>query len=114
MGIRYDNRKIRTNRTQASKEARDRRGLKRVQQYTTPRFPEISPSDYASISSQQHEWTYGDRYYKLAAKYYGDSEMWWVIAWFNQAPTESHLVIGDTIEVPISIEQALSVFYRGA
>ena len=40
--------------------------------------------------------------------------MWWVIAWFNQAPTESHLVIGDTIEVPISIEQALSVFYRGS
>ncbi len=83
MGIRYDNRKIRTNRSQASKEARDRRGLKRVQQYTTPRFPEISPSDYASISSQQHEWTYGDRYYKLAAKYYGDSELHWIIVTVN-------------------------------
>jgi len=114
MGIRYNNRRIRTNSTQASKEARKRRGLKKVRQYTTPRLPEISPEDYSSVITEQHEWTYGDRYYKLAAKYYGNSEMWWVIAWFNQAPTESHLVIGDTIEVPISIDQVLTIFYRGS
>jgi len=114
MGIRYNNRRIRTNSTQASKEARNRRGLKRVRQYTTPNLPEISPSDYASIATQQHEWTYGDRYYKLAARYYGDPAKWWLIAWFNQAPTESHLVIGDTIDIPISAEQVLTIFYRGA
>ena len=50
----------------------------------------------------------GDRYYKLADGYYGDSRYWWIIAWFNKKPTESHIKVGDIIRVPTSLGDILS------
>ena len=35
-------------------------------------------------------WKLGDRFYKLADQYYGDPTLWWIIAWYNRMPTESH------------------------
>ena len=60
-----------------------------------------------NIEGISHLWTLGDRYYKLADKYYGDSTMWWVIAWFNRAPTEAHLKIGDIIIIPTPLDDWL-------
>lgn len=112
MSIRYDNRAIRTNAKEVFKEILKNRGIKKVRQYTTPIFNEITSEDRASLDKIQHLWTYGDRLYKLADQYYGDSELWWVIAWYNERPTESHFLIGDVVEVPLPLEDVLGVFYR--
>ena len=53
----------------------------------------------------------GDRLDLLSQEFYGDPRYWWVIAQFNQKPTESHFQVGDIYYVPISIEQILE-FYR--
>ena len=50
----------------------------------------------------------GDRYHKLAEAYYGDATYWWVIAWFNKKPTESHISPGDVIRIPTSLGSILS------
>jgi hypothetical protein len=68
-----------------------------------PLFEEILQFDY-----DDHVWGMGDRYYKLAASYYGDSKYWWIIAWFNKKPTESHIEIGDVIRVPKSLGDILA------
>ena len=52
------------------------------------------------VSTFDHIWSMGDRYFKLAYKYYGAYEHWWVIALVNNAPTEGHLEYGDVIKIP--------------
>ena len=46
-------------------------------------------------------------YSKLAHKHYGDSSLWWVIAWFNKRPTESHVTVGTVIVIPMPIQKVL-------
>jgi len=60
------------------------------------------------VTSDTHIWKYGDRFYNLAHKYYGDPTYWWVIAWYNALPTEADIRIGDVIQIPISLEEARS------
>jgi hypothetical protein len=46
----------------------------------------------------------------LASEYYGTPELWWVIAWFNGKPTEHHVELGEVIQVPLFLDEALSIF----
>lgn len=91
----------------------DNRNIKKVKQYSSPAFPELTVERRRAIQYDSHIWKKGDRYYKLAHRYYGDSTLWYLIAWFNQAPTESHLVIGDTIMIPLSAESVMVYFNNG-
>ena len=63
----------------------------------------------ARVEQVSHVWSVGDRFYKLAHKYYGDSKMWWVIARFNSKPTEAHLNLGDVIAIPVPLTDALRI-----
>ena len=74
--------------------------LKYFRYYQTPQFRDLEEVDIDDIEDVGHSWGLGDRYYKLAHKYYGDPEMWWIIAWYNGKPTEAHLKIGDVVKVP--------------
>tara|TARA_R110000824_G_scaffold138078_2_gene302746 strand:- start:60 stop:287 length:228 start_codon:yes stop_codon:yes gene_type:complete len=69
-----------------------------------------SPQDIMGLDMIGHTWKVGDRFYKLAQEHYGDSTLWWVIAWFNQTPTESHLEIGDGIQIPMPLDKVLGIF----
>jgi|TARA_R110000824_G_scaffold11740_2_gene51400 hypothetical protein len=82
-----------------------------VSHYDTPFFPEITLEDRYSLVNEQHTWNVGDRYWKLASKFYGSSDLWWVIAWYNQKPTDAHVKIGDTIAIPMPIDRVLGLFY---
>ena len=69
--------------------------------------------DFANIFSfsyKTHIWGLGDRYYKLAHAYYGDSQYWWVIAWFNKKPTEQHIKLGDVVKVPLPLQTVLTSY----
>jgi hypothetical protein len=33
--------------------------------------------------------------------------MWWVIAWFNRMPTESHVELGEIVVVPLPLAKIL-------
>ena len=55
-------------------------------------------------------WKIGDRYWKYAAKYYDNPQMWWVIGWFNKKPAESDLKIGDKVLIPMPLEKILEYY----
>jgi hypothetical protein len=78
-------------------------------QFATPRLRHPTPLEKGSIPTSKHVWKYGDRFYKLAFQFYNNSAYWWVIAWFNQLPTESHVKEGMVIYIPIQLEDGLSV-----
>ena len=48
-------------------------------------------------------------FWKISNDFYGSPEHWYIIARFNNTPTEAHVKIGDTIKIPISLAQALQV-----
>ena len=86
------------------------RNIRKLVQYATPVFPELTVDRRQSILYDSYIWKRGDRFYKLAHKYYGDASLWYIIAWFNQSPTENHVNIGDTIMVPVNSERVLTYF----
>tara|TARA_Y100000310_G_C20086011_1_gene536078 strand:+ start:123 stop:464 length:342 start_codon:yes stop_codon:yes gene_type:complete len=84
-----------------------RQNQKNIRQYETPVLRHPTVIERALISSDRHIWTVGDRFYKIAGQYYNDSRYWWVIAWYNEYPTEGHVQPGTLIDIPISLEEAL-------
>jgi nucleoid-associated protein YgaU len=107
MTSRYSTTPIGTNSSEQYENEFKERNVKFIRQYFTPILRHLDPSQMVDISGISHTWKVGDRYYKLAHRYYGDSELWWVIAWFNKAPTESHLRLGDVILIPTPLETFL-------
>ena len=76
-----------------------------TQQLDYPTHDEIKNFEYIN-----HMWSLGDRYYKLAHKYYGSAEYWWVIAQFNQKPTEQHVELGSILKVPLPLRDVLESY----
>jgi nucleoid-associated protein YgaU len=106
---RYLNRRILLNDKEMYEDVFFERSVKHINQYETPKFEFPNKDNISKISLQQHIWKTGDKYYKLASKYYGDPKDWWVIAKFNNKPTESHLKIGDIILIPTPLQQVLNI-----
>lgn len=88
------------------------RGVKSLRFYSTPEFEKLTANDYAEIHEIRHVWKIGDRYYKLADKYYGDTQYWWVIAKYNERPTESHISLGEVISIPQPLEVMVELYRR--
>jgi nucleoid-associated protein YgaU len=101
--------KVITNADSHYSDLRQSRGKPSVEQYTTPVFVPIRAGHRTLVQKVKHVWTPGDRYWKLAANYYGNAEFWWVIARYNLAPTEFHVQAGDLIYIPIPLQDALRI-----
>lgn len=82
-------------------------GVRHITHYSTPDLRHPTDAELASLHNEMHIWNRGDRFYKLAYKYYGSGEYWWIIAWFNRAPTEAHVKIGDVVYIPRPFERIM-------
>lgn len=80
-----------------------------IRQYNTPIFRSPTAKEMKSIEVVKHIWAVGDRYYKLASKYYSSPELWWILAWYNQKPTEAHVNVGDVISIPMPLEEVATI-----
>jgi len=55
-----------------------------------------------------HQWKLGDRIDILAARYYGDEQLWWVIMDANPRYLSSlDIKIGDVLAIPTSIPKSM-------
>lgn len=106
--MRYSNRIRVLNDSERDRQSLNDRGVRQIYQYPTPKLAHPTPTQIATLNSVEHIWTTGDRFFKLANEYYSSSQMWWVIAWFNQKPTEAHMSAGDSIQIPLPLERVLS------
>ena len=104
---RYSNRTKATNRNKQYQKLFEGREVKEIQQYRTPVLNHPTEQQLDRIGYVTHIWVYGDRFWKLAFEHYGDSKLWWVIAQFNQKPTEAHVDLGDEIRIPFPLARAL-------
>ncbi len=109
MTNRYRNREIYENREDVYEDLREKRGVKKIDHYSSPNFKALTSEERSQLSTITHAWTIGDRFYKLSHKHYGTTKYWWLIAKFNGVPTESHLKIGDKIDIPMPLNTAIAL-----
>ncbi|MCK9596346.1 hypothetical protein M0R19_04140 [Candidatus Pacearchaeota archaeon] len=105
---RYNDRNVDINRSPNYDQYFKDRRIKQIKQYTSPILT-YPTNKFNSLNIVNHIWDFTDRYFKLADKYYGNPKYWWVIAWFNQRPTEVGWTIGDTVLIPLPLEKILEL-----
>ena len=110
MASRYYNREILANFNEKYSEILKKRNVDFIDQYDSPKFSEISFQDIAQLDVVSRVWTSGDRLYKLADEFYNDPTLWWVIAWYNRLPTESHIKIGWVVDIPLPLNKILELW----
>ena len=107
MSSRYRNRKIITNHSEYYEEFFEDRDVSKIRQYSTPRLKHPTGKQRRSLTEIKKVWSVGDRFYKLAHQHYGDAKYWWVIAWYNQKPTEASVELGNVIRIPLPLEKVV-------
>ena len=102
---RYEVRRTAVNGTAVYKEILNERGVPFIEHYRSPsmRYPTVEQMQNLSI--EKYILSTGDKYWKFAESAYGDPSLWWVLAWFNKKPTESHFKTGDMILIPYPLEK---------
>jgi len=92
----------------------EERGVNKILHYRSPRWPPLDAKARQQFTSIKHVWKLGDKWWKLSSQYYGDPKLWWVLAWYNQSPTEANLKKGQIVYVPQPISSVLSFFNYGS
>jgi len=103
---RYNRNRTAINDLLEYKNVLEKRGVKRIEQFRTPTLKDV---DFSEIEYINHVWDDGDMFWKLSVQYYGDAKYWYVIARFNNKPTEANVKIGEQVRIPISLSVALQV-----
>jgi hypothetical protein len=80
-----------------------------IEHYHTTNISQLTEEQISQLTPEIHIWKTGDRYFKLANKYYGDIKYWWIIAYFNKKPTEAHLSVGDKLLIPLPFEKIIKM-----
>ena len=106
---RYKNDRILNNTSRFYRFLREKRHVKNIRHYETAVLYNPDAIDRSSIATTTYVWGYGDRYYKLAHRFYKAPEYWWVIAWWNGRPTEADIENGMSISIPLDLEKALEI-----
>lgn len=109
MSKRNRRRNIGTNAEQMYKKVFDKKGVRSIIQYTTPVFKRPTQDELDLIRYETYTWSVGDRLWRLADKFYGNRDYWYIIARFNNVPTEAHLKTGDDIKIPTNLGRAIEV-----
>ena len=98
----YKENNIISNNDETYEELLQSRGVISIDHYRTKTFKDIN---IKNIRSFKYTWTQRDTLHKLAVKFYGDAEFWWVIGLANGKPTDAHYKFGDNILIPISPDE---------
>jgi len=105
---RFSNRRLLKNNLEEYEEFFEDRNVKQITHFGTGVLKYPSVGQVSTLQSVQKVWTVGDRYYKVAAEYYGNPRLWWVIAHYNKKPTEADVRVGDIIYIPLPLERIMS------
>ena len=112
MTSRYSNRKVVRNQSEMYKPLFKKRGIKYINQYKTAKLSYPTKQEMATLDDFLYTWKAGDKYFKLAHQFYGDPSVWWIIAWYNRAPTEADIRPGQSISIPHPLDQILPILMR--
>ena len=67
----------------------------------------FGPEILDGVDTLEHILSAGERLDNLASKYYGDEELWWVIALANRIIDPFSLAVGTRLRIPADARQIL-------
>lgn len=67
----------------------------------------MGPEILDGVDTLEHVVSVGERLDTLASKYYGDEELWWVIALSNRIMDPFSLTVGARLRIPADARQVL-------
>ncbi len=102
---RNEKRDILLNKHELYKKKLKDRGIKSFRHFSKMKMSKVSPEDMGTLTIIDHIFTTGDSLSKLAFKYYGDTRYWWILAVFNEKPIDNLIKIGDTMHIPLPLEE---------
>ena len=110
--MRYDDRLIKLNTSGIYINQFVHRGVNFIKHFTTPllKYPTRAEVSRENLEIVKYIWKENDKFYKLAYNFYGEAEYWWVIAWYNKAPTEFHITRGQTVFIPMPLDKILDLY----
>ncbi len=111
---RYGTEEIIENEEEIYEEFFEERDVHKIAHYKTPKWTVLNAKARKQFITTKHVWKFGDKFWKLADRYYGDPKLWWVIAWYNQMPTEANAKKGQIVYIPNPLSSVLSFFYYGS
>jgi len=109
-GKRYETRNKFRNESETYENIFRNRSVNSIIQFNTAKFKYPTPEESSELNVITETWKVGARLYKFADKYYGDPELWWIIAWYNKKPTEGHFNLGDKVYIPLRLENVFKYF----
>lgn len=95
---------------QQIEEFLSQRGIESINFYENFQFSKINKDSYVVL---EHIWSRGDRLYKIAKEYYGDKNSFWLIALFNNKPTDADYKYGDIVYIPVDSRRLYSEVING-
>lgn len=102
------------NKEELYEEFFDERDVNFIVHYRTPKWTPLDAEARSQFATTKHVWKMGDKWWKLASEYYGDPKLWWVLAWYNQSPTEASVKKGQIVYIPRPLNSVLSFFNYGS
>jgi hypothetical protein len=106
---RYANRAKRINKDEGYDDWFKSRKTNSILQYMSAKLVYPTEEQMEKLNIVAHIWQNGDMFYKLADVYYNEPKYWWLIAWFNQKPTEAHVQFGEKIFIVTNHEQLIKI-----
>jgi len=106
---RYSRRTKALNDVYQDDELFENRGVKSIEQHVTPKFKNPTKQELERIDYEIHYWSTGERFFKLAQKYYNDHRYWYIIARFNSKANEAQVEEGEKIKIPLNLHIAVEV-----
>lgn len=105
------------NASSTAKSLLEKRGLSEIDFYNFLKLRSPDPEgdqEFADLHKtvETRIFSMGSSMYKYSYEYYGTIDFWWVIAWYNNRPTDSHFKIGETVEIPTDLDRAVELAVR--
>jgi nucleoid-associated protein YgaU len=105
---RYRTQKLVSTSTVEYQKILENRNTTNISHYSFDKFKALKLANIPSVVFETYIWSSSDRFYKLAHKYYGDPQLWWIIAFFNNTPLESDVKLGQKLLIPTPLEVVIS------
>ena len=106
---RYDEKTIFLNDNELYKEILKDRGVNHNRHYGTANLRHPTYKETQTLDEVRYVWKSNDSLTNLAYEFYNDPKLWWIIAWYNQTPTEHHIKEGQVVLIPTPLNKIISI-----
>jgi hypothetical protein len=101
---RYINFRKIINNQESFSEIFENRNIKQLEQYILNNYKYPLPKEIDNLTLIPIEWKMGDKLHKVSDAFYGSPNYWYILALFNNTPTDYDISIGQTIYIPKPLE----------